>query len=68
LKEVQISGGPNSLVIANTMGFHRRGGSAFGKDRQQVRMSFRCVETLHHALFPRFGTKSSQRFRGNNYY
>lgn len=68
LKEVQISGGPNSLVIANTMGFHRRGGSAFGKDRQQVRMSFRCVETLHHALFPRFGTKSSQRFSENNYY
>ena len=68
LREVQITGEPNTLIIANTMGFHRRGGSVHGKARQQVRMSFRCVETLHHKLYPLFGTKGSRRLKEVNYY
>lgn len=68
LREVQITGEPNTLIIANTMTFHRRGGSDHGKERQQIRMSFRCVETLHHKLFPRFGTNRSSRLKANDYY
>ena len=68
LKEVQAVGKANTLIIANTMAFHRRGGSSPVEERHQVRMSFRHVETLHHFLYPRFGTRKSRRFRDTAYY
>lgn len=67
LTEVQAIGKANTLVIANTMAFHRRGGSS-DTERQQVRMCFRHAETLHHRLYPRFGTADSKRLREGLYF
>ena len=67
LVEVQAVGKANTLVIANTMAFHRRGGSS-ATERQQVRMCFRHVETWHHRLYPYLGTKASQRLKAGSYF
>ena len=67
LREVQAVGKANTLIIANTMAFHRRGGSS-PTERQQVRMCFRHVETWHHRLYPYFGTKRSQRLKAGSYF
>lgn len=66
LKEVQLCSDPNSIVIANTMGFHRRGGSKIGAHRDQVISSFRYVESLHHKLYPRFGIDKSVRLKNRD--
>lgn len=68
LQEVQAVGKANTLVLANVMAFHRRGGTREEGERCQVRMSFRHVETLHHALFPALGTPNSLRFRERSYF
>lgn len=68
LKEVQAIGKANTLIIANTMAFHRRGGSSIDKERQQIRMCFRHVETLHHRLFPLLDSKKARRYLQTDYY
>ena len=68
LKEVQVVGQANTLIVADTMAFHRRGGSSPVNERQQIRMCFRHVETLHHLLYPRFGTTRSKRYQDTAYY
>lgn len=68
LDEVQAVGRANTLVIANTMAFHRRGGSALNDERNQLRMCFRHVETWHHFLYPYFNTESSERLKHVSYY
>lgn len=45
----------NTLVIADTCGFHKRGNFAPTGRREAVTMSFRYVESLHHRIYPRFG-------------
>ena len=67
LVEVQAIGKANTLVIANTMAFHRRGGSSL-TERQQVRMCFRHVETLHHRLYPHFGTRKAKKLKEGSYF
>ena len=68
LKEVQAVGKANTLILANTMAFHRRGGSSVDEERQQIRMCFRHVETLHHFLYPHFDTRNSKRYQATEYY
>ncbi len=53
--EKQLCGGPNTLVVSNNFGFHRRGTLTTTREREALTMSFRYVETLYHAVYPGFG-------------
>lgn len=44
ITETQISVKPNTLVIANNMGFHRRGEFTSDKPRKSVQVNFRYLE------------------------
>lgn len=48
--ETQICAPANTLVIANTCGFHRRGHIQFGQERKEIRLLFRHVESWYHWL------------------
>lgn len=54
--EGQICGKPNTLVISNNFGFHKRGVFSRTVERATLGMSFRYVESLHHFIYPRFNS------------
>ena len=44
LVETSITANPNTLVVANNMGFHRRGEFAVGKERKALLINYRNAE------------------------
>jgi hypothetical protein len=52
LIENPVCGAPNTLVIANNLGFHKRGRFTTTRERATLAMSFRYVASLHHRIYP----------------
>lgn len=52
LKETSVSGRGNTLIFANTGGYHRRGDHQTPGDRETIEINFRPVESLRNSLYP----------------
>jgi hypothetical protein len=50
LKERSICGKPNTLVIANTSGFHRQGTFQDDRPREKILLDFRWAESWNNYL------------------
>lgn len=61
LREVSVNGHPNTLILSNNMGFHRRGQLQPGQARKQIRIIFYEYQS------PLFGRLVRRRYKRQRY-
>ena len=63
LREFPVVGAPNTMIVSNNRGFHRRGQMTIGGCRQQIRLTFHGEEISWYGKVARWALAARQKRR-----